>query len=405
MATISSLRNFVFAGTLLGCTILGLYVGLLLHISIVYTHLFYLPIVLGGLWYPRQAIFPAMYLGILHLLIEYVDSGEVGVSVVARVGSFLIIALVIGYITGRIRNEERTSLEYLSSYAQRLSTPLLRFQSTFDGVRMSLGMNMDVERMREHGDVSGLIRALKHPSIDVRYQAADALGTLHDPAAVDMLAHSLRDSDCGVRWKAAEALGHIGSSALPVLIKALEDPSIDVRWRAVIALGDTGEVAVIPHLLRALCDEDRYVRGRAILALASFGKDAITALTGSLDKEDTRIAGGAIRALGLIGEPAVGPLVQVLENRAENDSLFTELEKAFIDLGMVSVDPLIRVLEGANDPRARMVACRVLGQLKDTRALGAVQRAQNDGDEGVKNCAREALARFRPIQNPELEST
>jgi hypothetical protein len=182
----------VLVGLLLGCTILALYVGLLLHISIVYTHLFYIPIVLGGLWYPRKALLPALYLGILHLGVEYIGMDNLGFSVIVRAGSFLLVAGVVGLISGRIQRGDRTSLQYMSSYAERVSTPRIKILSTFDGVRMSLGMNMDVERMREHEDVAGLIRTLDHQNAEVRYQAVDALGTLHHPATIERLTQARR---------------------------------------------------------------------------------------------------------------------------------------------------------------------------------------------------------------------
>ncbi|MDD1676080.1 MAG: HEAT repeat domain-containing protein [Methanomicrobiales archaeon] len=386
-------RPVILAGILLGCTILGLYVGLLLHISIVYTHLFYLPIVLGGLWYPRKSLLPATYLAILYIAIEYGSTGDIGIAVLARAGSFLFVAAVIGLIAGRIQREDQASLAYLSSYAQRLYTPRTRIQSTFDGVRMSLGMDMNVERMREQGDVTGLIRALDHQNPDVRYQAADALGSLHDPGAVERLARALKDPDCGVRWKAAEALGRMGIAALPSLLTALRNPSSDIRWRAVLALGDTGEAEAIPALITALNDADRFVRGRAILVLSGFGERATGPLNEALKEKDPRIRVGAIRALARSGKPVTDSLLELLKTVTE-EPLLSEIEDTLVDMGEVTVEALSRVLEESKYSRARVIACRVLGRLRNHQAFLSLTRALEDRDDNVRECARTALLMF-----------
>jgi HEAT repeat protein len=392
-------RPLVLTALLLGCTILALYVGLLLHISIVYTHLFYIPIVLAGLWYPRTALLPALYLGILHLGVEYAGVGALDVSVIARAGSFLLVAGLVGLIAGRSRRGERASLQYMSSYAERVSTPRARIQSTFDGVRMSLGMNMDVEKMREQRNTAGLIRTLDHPNPEVRYQAVDALGTLHDPVAVERLARALRDPDCGVRWKAAEALGKLRGTALPHLFEALQDPAPDVRWRAALALGDTEDEEAIGPLIGALADPDPYVQGRAVVALSRFGGAAIAPLTRTLkEKEDAHTRNGVIRALGRLGDPGLASIEQMLQEYTKEETFFPALSEAFLDLGSRSVPVLIHHLLVAEDPTLRAFACRILGDLGDTDAVKPLIHIQyTDTSEQVRHDADAAVRRLKAI--------
>jgi HEAT repeat protein len=398
MMPISYPRPLVLVGLLLGCTILALYVGLLLHISIVYTHLFYIPIVLGGLWYPRKALLPALYLGILHLGVEYIGMDSLGFSVIVRAGSFLLVAGVVGLISGRIQRGDRTSLQYMSSYAERVSTPRIKILSTFDGVRMSLGMNMDVERMREHEDVAGLIRTLDHQNAEVRYQAVDALGTLHHPATIERLTQALKDPDCGVRWKAAEALAKFGGDALPLLLQALQDPAADVRWRAALALGDTGKEEAIPALIEALTDLDPYVKGRAIVALSAFGAVAIPHLSRAMDEGDPRIKSGVMRVLGLMGDMGLTMLNRILQERTVEKQILTSLEEAFFDLGKRSIPVMENLLVSAEDPALRTLACRVLGRLGDVQGLEPlVHTRYSDFDERVRNEAEAAMKRLTAI--------
>ena len=73
--------------------------------------------------------------------------------------------------------------------------------------------------------VPALIVALKHPSREVRVDAAEVLGVIKDPRAAPALVEILNaeERDWLIRGHAARALGLIGDpSAVPALIKALQ---------------------------------------------------------------------------------------------------------------------------------------------------------------------------------------
>jgi FOG: HEAT repeat len=220
---------------------------------------------------------------------------------------------------------------------------------------MSLGLDMDVERMREQGDVAGLIRTLDHPNATVRYQAVDALGTLRDPVSGERLAQTLQDPDCGVRWKAAEALGKIGSGAIPFLCQALRDPAADIRWRAALALGETRGKAAIPALIEALSDADPYVRGRAIVALSGFRAGAIPALRKAATEGGADMQAGAVRAFGLMEDTGLPELRQLVDGPVD-DSMLLPLEEAFLDQGLRSLRVVEDLLTESGDPALRALA-------------------------------------------------
>ncbi len=66
--------------------------------DIVYTHLFYFPIVLAGLRYYRKAIFVAASLGVFHILINYLKAGVFLPGAVLRSIIFCVIAFTVGYL-------------------------------------------------------------------------------------------------------------------------------------------------------------------------------------------------------------------------------------------------------------------------------------------------------------------
>jgi len=75
----------------------------------------------------------------------------------------------------------------------------------------------------------------------VRSSAADALGGVGDPKAVEPLITALSDEDSGVRRSAADALGSLGDArAVEPLITTLSDEASGVRGSAAYALGRLG---------------------------------------------------------------------------------------------------------------------------------------------------------------------
>jgi HEAT repeat protein len=109
----------------------------------------------------------------------------------------------------------------------------------------------DVEQMRAHADFEGLIRALRNnDSVQVRINAATALGNLRNPRAVEPLVAALEDD--GVTYR------QLGEQELP-------DDS--VRAAAIEALGQIGDKRAIEPLNRALEHGDYFAEREAPEAL------------------------------------------------------------------------------------------------------------------------------------------
>ena len=95
------------------------------------------------------------------------------------------------------------------------------------------GDGMYIDELNKN-DVGELIKALGNNDEGMRRGAAEALGKLGDPIAVDPLITVLRDEDSGVRRNAARALGKFSNkTAVKPLVNALGDESWQVRLLAV----------------------------------------------------------------------------------------------------------------------------------------------------------------------------
>jgi HEAT repeat protein len=144
-----------------------------------------------------------------------------------------------------------------------------------------------VHGLKQRGDVAALIEELTSPVEDdrltVRGAAANALGQLRAPEAVEALAARLhQDPNSSVRARAAVAISKIGGDeATDHLLAALEDPAAHVRWQAAYNLGRTGDRRAVRPLIDLLQSEDLILRRAAAVALGRLGdpraRDALLA--------------------------------------------------------------------------------------------------------------------------------
>jgi PAS domain S-box-containing protein len=109
------ISNFIFDNkitilsfALIACVFLSFYVTLVIHKTIVYTHFFYIPIILTGMWYQKKALYIAIGLGIIHILVTYISPIPVSISEFERAIIFILVAYVMGSVSMKqARAEEK----------------------------------------------------------------------------------------------------------------------------------------------------------------------------------------------------------------------------------------------------------------------------------------------------------
>jgi HEAT repeat protein len=207
---------------------------------------------------------------------------------------------------------------------------------------------MDIEGMKQAGDVRGLIRHLDHNNDDLKWRAADALGSLGE-IALEPLLKLLAYHKIHVRIGAIEALSDIKSprSVEPLIKTLMTDESHEVRWVAALALGEIGDQRAIPSLLSSLKDDNRYVRY------------------------------GSVRALGEIGWSP-----ETDEERAYY-SLALQDWDAVKKLGKSATSPLIEMLK-VKHPAMRARIVEILGSIGGAVAERTCERVLRDPDENVR---------------------
>ncbi|NIA11603.1 MAG: PilT/PilU family type 4a pilus ATPase, partial [Nitrospiraceae bacterium] len=128
-----------------------------------------------------------------------------------------------------------------------------------------------LDSLREFGAdlIEPTLALLEHPDEDVRAVALTVASSFEDTRIVPAMIGRLHDHDWWLRLTAADALGHIGDPrAVQALTEALEDP--EIRWAAVEALGRIGDPRALPALARLLKDPAPEIRIEVLLAMQRF---------------------------------------------------------------------------------------------------------------------------------------
>jgi PAS domain S-box-containing protein len=111
--------------TTVACIISTFYAGFVMHMTIVYTHFFYIPIILAGIWYHKKAVYVALGLGAVHVLVTYFSIDPLTLNEVVRAAIFIAVAYVIGFVSEKAEEEKRLriSVEKLARIVDSSTIP------------------------------------------------------------------------------------------------------------------------------------------------------------------------------------------------------------------------------------------------------------------------------------------
>ena len=169
----------------------------------------------------------------------------------------------------------------------RVSTATLTLAPVTDSAAVAMPDVSDTTAYRQPAEVSisnvsfaELLTAIRDGSAEKARDAALAMGTCGDPAAVDVLIEVVRNNDhyfhTMVRAAAVKSLGRIGDPhALDTLIGATRDTMAEVSDQAIQALAATHDQRAVEPLIRIVRNSDNFflpaVRRTAIAALRILG--------------------------------------------------------------------------------------------------------------------------------------
>ncbi|MBS7270706.1 MAG: HEAT repeat domain-containing protein [Candidatus Freyarchaeota archaeon] len=314
------------------------------------------------------------------------------------------------------------------------------------------------EKLGKMADCSELVEPLKQEIQDARKGAAQALGMIGDPRAVEPLIQTLKDEP-GLRKEVVQALGMIGDPrAVEPLIQTLKDENREVREAAAIALARIGDERAVEPLIQAQSHtlvapqflreamrtfkKEKNLEAFKLLAKAlgrkepiaigvakqlrrkkeSVGKVQCQVQIQELKRKNQEARREAVLALGERGDPeAVEQLIQALKDRdgviresaaqvlrrMESRKTVEPLIKALSDVGwsvrsevaqiLVEMgEPAVEPLIQALNSKGRMIlgAVRVLGEMRDKRAVEPLIQLLKHEDQRVREEAAQALGKI-----------
>lgn len=320
------------------------------QIYILLPHLYLIPIILVGLWYPKRGLIITvlMFLAIFILSWAFAISGYPIDPVQAiltsglDIGVFVVLALYI---------KDRQIVDVLLAKI---------FSFTEGPKKIALGVITADAHNNVQGAFEDLITALDSPDDEIREDAVKAIGELNDIRAVRPLIRRLNDRDRFIRRESAKILGRLG------------------------------DLQGIAPLIGLLGDEDRSVREAAAEALGAIGIPAVHSLLEALKNPVWQVKVGAIVALRIIGDKrAVPPLIHALEN--QNRFVRREAVKSLGRIGDYKVlEPLSYCLDDF-DSGVRLRAVSALLRCGEKSSMPYLKKAVNDQDAGVRLRAIQAI--------------
>jgi HEAT repeat protein len=236
----------------------------------------------------------------------------------------------------------------------------------------------DIEKMTKKGSVEKLVKLLNsRKDTRIRKQAAEALGKIGDPQAVDSLIMTLDDSSIslGIRHSAIWSLGKIGDPrAVAPLLTALRGMDRDGRVFTYEALGKIGDARAVEPLITALRESDKLISTTAANVLERLGwrpgTDKIGAYYWCVKNEYARCIE--------IGTLAINPLIAALkDNDRENRKAAAEVLGKIGDAR--AVNPLINMLKSC-DGSDWKIAAEALGEIGDASAVEPLIYSRIDND-------------------------
>jgi len=296
----------------------------------------------------------------------------------------LIARLLHLFLTGEYE-QRRESAIALSKFKGEKATDFLL--ETYESDNIQDFMALALGNIDNHKAVGLLIRALNDSQQEVRFHAAQALGMLENPEALDILMDALQ----------AYSEASVGMPPEPVLEEASGQIFFeeDAIISAILAVGKIKNWRAI-SLLKKLLTQEKSPRIRAsiIMALGLMASDKLMPVfQAALRDEDPRVRANAIEAIESIKS---GSIVGIIQPYLEDPSnrVRANVAKAIWKYGDFDVSETLRQMLEHADKWYRASAAYAIGEIKDARFIRELARSLKDEDPDVRRNATNAMRKI-----------
>jgi len=278
------------------------------QITQILPHLYYIPIILASVWYPKRGLLLiCLVVGVsLGMMVSGLVNGTFNPIILVYAAIYVWVVAIISVFT----------MEQWGRFARLLPRKKRGQEAAGEGEKTMEQWPAPSEREAAE-DVPSLLPMLGMDDIRVRLAAIASLGKTGDRRAIPPLLALLGDEKRGVREAAVRALGGFGEGAVEPLIGGLGNGDWHTRMGCAIALRINGDIRGVEPLIRTLSDENRFVRREAAKSLGRIGDARATEpLISVLDDRDNGVRVRAAAALGKIADPkAIDPLTRAVSDR------------------------------------------------------------------------------------------
>ena len=182
------------------------------------------------------------------------------------------------------------------------------------------------------------------------------------------------------------------------LIRALQyEKSCSVRRDAAVALGEIKDKRAVEPLISALGDGDRDVREASAKALINIGRPAVDFLIKALDSDDSNVRKEAVKVLGEIkDERAIEPLSKALKD--ENKWVRMESAKALKEINWQPKNDVEkpRIKEEVSNSKEETRLCDLCSHPIDTTKLIRIP---------LREMQQAVYGGFNPFKIPEIDTS
>ncbi len=244
--------------------------------------------------------------------------------------------------------------------------------------------------------IDALELGVKDDNPQVRITAAGALGRIKDPRSADLLAPLLDHGDPRFAAAAANALEALTDLAIDPVIVQLNSRQEQTRIRAIDVLGRLRHKGVCPRLIAGLTENTPWIRIVSAQALGEIGENqAVPPLIKTLGDHNALVRAMAAEALGKISDYRA--TMPVLERLKDSSSLVqTNALRALGQIGNPVALPYLAAALDDEEPEIRIAAIEGLVALRATEPLPQLRRMARPWPFGringnVRRAARWAL--------------
>jgi PAS domain S-box-containing protein len=130
--SLSNYKSMTIYMMMVGCIAVVWY-SKIFEIEIVFTHLFYIPIVLAGVWWRKNAIYAALALALVLIVSDIVSYGFTSIVLlrdVIRAAIFCAVAVVIGQLSVEIHRHRQEAVDYAASLEETVASGTMELKGT-----------------------------------------------------------------------------------------------------------------------------------------------------------------------------------------------------------------------------------------------------------------------------------